>query len=97
MKGQKFMRKMSVIALLSAALPLLSTAATMAGSCPDGKPFKLTKTTVMVSGQERPYFIFEGPLGHGEVQSSIDMAAARELVCRDGQQQRWLDDEQRDD
>jgi hypothetical protein len=97
MKGQKVMRKLFVIAVLGTALPMMSTAASMTGTCANGEPFKLVKTTVMVSGEERPHFIFEGPLGRGEVQSSVDMAAARELVCRDSQQHRWLDDEQRDD
>lgn len=81
------------LALALIASPALSST----GQCPDGSRYVLTQTTVEVSGQSRPLFVFEGPLGKGAVQSSVDLETARRLVCRVDEKARWLDDEQRDD
>lgn len=89
---------MNYLAPCSLSLFLLAgPALSSTGHCPDGSKYILTKTTIEVSGRNLPLFVYEGPLGKGEVQSSVDLETARQLVCRVDKQARWLDDEQRDD
>lgn len=83
--------------MLSGLMGLASAATTQSGLCSNGALFKLTQTEVEVSGSKRPYFVYEGPQGRGEVQSSVSLQTALALVCRTPQELRWLDDEQRDD
>lgn len=97
MSGRLTMKLILPFILLSAVASASNAATTQSGLCSSGAPFTLTHTEVEVSGVKRPYFIYEGPQGRGEVQSSVNLPSALAYVCSTPQEQRWLDDEQRDD
>ena len=65
--------------------------------CNNGNPYHLKRTFVEVSGKFEQAYEYEGPLGKGFVQSSVDEATAKQFVCQEGGRTRWFADDYRTD
>jgi hypothetical protein len=65
--------------------------------CSNGKTYKLDRSFVEVDGKFEQAYEYEGPLGSGFVLSSVDEATAKKHVCKEDNQNRWLENAGRDD
>ena len=65
--------------------------------CGNGKPYQLSRVFVEVDGKVVQAYEYEGPIGKGFVQSSVNEATAKEYVCQEAGRKRWLADDNRAD
>jgi hypothetical protein len=62
------------------------------GKCADGTPYRLALEQYDVHGTMKPMYDFEGPLGKGSTQSSVEPRVAKEFVCKEGGRGSWYAD-----
>ena len=63
------------------------------GQCSNGAVYKLQTYQQHHAGQQVKGYAYEGPLGQGTVLSTVPLAQAKRLVCKEPGVGRWLPDD----